>query len=83
MPIHLRGAVREFNEEINAVRRELNRLEEAKILLTEKRGNRKYFVLNQSRYRLQRYPKSLVSRQPYRSLNTPASCTNLVSDTPL
>lgn len=45
-PIHLRGAVREFNEEINAVRRELNRLAEVKILLTEKRGNRKYYMLN-------------------------------------
>ena len=32
--------------EINAVRRELQRLEECKILRTEKRGNRKYFSLN-------------------------------------
>ncbi len=47
VPIHLRGAVREFNEEINAVRRELNRLDEIKILRTEKRGNRKYYILNQ------------------------------------
>lgn len=46
VPIHLRGAVRELNEEINAVRRELNRLEEVKLLITEKRGNRKYFLLN-------------------------------------
>ncbi len=45
-PIHLRGAVREFNEEINAVRRELNRLEEIKLLTTEKKGNRKYYSLN-------------------------------------
>lgn len=45
-PIHLRGAVREFSEEINAVRRELNRLEEIKLLYTEKRGNRKYYILN-------------------------------------
>jgi len=46
VPIHLRGAVREFSEEINAVRRELNRLEEIKLLITEKRGNRKYYSLN-------------------------------------
>ena len=46
MPIHLRGAVRKFKEEINAVRRELNRLEEIKILNTEKRGNRKYYSVN-------------------------------------
>ncbi len=46
VPIHLRGAVRELNEEINAVRRELNRLEEIKLLITEKRGNRKYYKLN-------------------------------------
>ncbi|MBN1331514.1 nucleotidyltransferase domain-containing protein [Candidatus Dojkabacteria bacterium] len=46
MPIHLRGAVRKFKEEINAVRRELNRLEEVKILTTEKRGNRKYYAVN-------------------------------------
>lgn len=45
-PIHLRGAVREFNEEINAVRRELNRLEEIRLLTTEKKGNRKYYSLN-------------------------------------
>lgn len=44
--IHLRGAVREFQEEINAVRRELTRLEEAKILKSESKGNRKYFELN-------------------------------------
>jgi hypothetical protein len=45
-PIHLRGAVREFNEEINAVRRELSRLEETKIVTSENKGNRKYFVTN-------------------------------------
>lgn len=47
-PIHLRGAVRQFKEEINAVRRELNRLEEINLLNTEKRGNRKYYKLNKS-----------------------------------
>ncbi|MFW5702525.1 MAG: hypothetical protein ACOCXP_01005 [Candidatus Dojkabacteria bacterium] len=46
IPVHLRGAVREINEEINAVRRELNRLEEIKLLKSESRGNRKYFMLN-------------------------------------
>lgn len=45
-PIHLRGAVRELNEEINAVRRELSRMEGIKLLIGEKRGNRKYFMLN-------------------------------------
>lgn len=46
VPVHLRAAVRELNEEINAVRRELQRLEECRILKAEKRGNRKYFSLN-------------------------------------
>jgi hypothetical protein len=44
--IHLRGAVREFSEEVNAVRRELARLEEVKIVNAEAKGNRKYFSLN-------------------------------------
>jgi len=44
--IHLRAAVREFQEEINAVRRELSRLEAAKIIKVETKGNRKYFELN-------------------------------------
>lgn len=44
--IHLRGAVREFDEEINAVRRELSRLENAKVIKVESKGNRKYFRLN-------------------------------------
>lgn len=44
--IHLRGAVREFQEEINAVRRELTRLEAAKIIKVQSKGNRKYFELN-------------------------------------
>jgi DNA-binding transcriptional ArsR family regulator len=46
MPIHLRGAVREFKEEINAVRRELIRLEDMKLISVENVGNRKYFKLN-------------------------------------
>jgi hypothetical protein len=45
-PIHLRGAVRELNEEINAVRRELARMESIHLLVAEQRGNRKYFRLN-------------------------------------
>ncbi len=45
-PIHLRGAVRELNEEINAVRRELARMESIHLLSAEQRGNRKYFALN-------------------------------------
>jgi DNA-binding transcriptional ArsR family regulator len=44
--IHLRGAVREFKEEINAVRRELTRMEEAKIIKSVAKGNRKYFELS-------------------------------------
>lgn len=44
--IHLRGAVREFDEEINAVRRELNRLEETNIIACENKGNRKYYKAN-------------------------------------
>lgn len=47
VPIHLRGAVRELKEEINAVRRELIRLEETQILKCEVRGNRKYYFLSQ------------------------------------
>lgn len=46
IPIHLRGLVREVQEEINAVRRELARLEEVGFVRSEVRGNRKYFLLN-------------------------------------
>lgn len=45
-PIHLRAAVRELNEEINAVRRELERMEKINLVLSERKGNRKYFQLN-------------------------------------
>ena len=45
-PIHLRGAVRKLGEEINAVRRELGRLDDIGFLTSEKRGNKKYFSLN-------------------------------------
>lgn len=40
---HVRGIVREIKEEINAVRRELERLEKAGILKKEPRGNRVYY----------------------------------------
>lgn len=46
--IHLRGAVRELNEEINAVRRELARMEAIHLLHAERYGNKKYFKLNPS-----------------------------------
>ncbi len=46
--IHLRGIVREVDEEINAVRRELNRLEELGIFITKEKGNRKYFKFIQT-----------------------------------
>jgi hypothetical protein len=42
---HVRGIVRQTNEEINAVRRELERLEGAGILKKESRGNRLYYFL--------------------------------------
>jgi len=40
---HVRGVVREVGEEINAVRRELDRLEKAGILKKEPRANRVYY----------------------------------------
>ncbi|MBI3443430.1 winged helix-turn-helix transcriptional regulator [Candidatus Woesebacteria bacterium] len=40
---HVRGIVREVGEEINAVRRELGRLEAAGVLKKESRGNRIYY----------------------------------------
>jgi len=40
---HVRGIVRAIKEEINAVRRDLKRLEEAGIIAKEKRGNRVYY----------------------------------------
>lgn len=40
---HVRGISRETTEEINAVRRELSRLEEAGIIKKESRGNRVYY----------------------------------------
>jgi hypothetical protein len=40
---HVRGIVREIKEEINAVRRELSRLEAAGMIRKEARGNRIYY----------------------------------------
>jgi len=40
---HVRGIVRETDEEINAVRRELTRMEEAGVIKKEARGNRIYY----------------------------------------
>ncbi len=42
---HVRGIVREIKEEINAVRRELARLESAGMVRKESRGNRVYYWL--------------------------------------
>src|SRR3990167_8616287 len=42
---HVRGIVRETNEEINAVRRELQKLEKDGILRKEPRGNRVYYFV--------------------------------------
>lgn len=42
---HVRGIVREIGEEINAVRRELERFEKVGILKKEPRGNRIYYFL--------------------------------------
>lgn len=42
---HVRGIVREVKEEINAVRRELERFEKAGILKKEPRGNRVYYFV--------------------------------------
>jgi hypothetical protein len=44
---HVRGVVREIKEEINAVRRELDRFENAGILKKESRGNRLYYWVRQ------------------------------------
>lgn len=40
---HVRGIVREVDEEINAVRRELDKMEKSGILKKEPRGNRVYY----------------------------------------
>jgi len=45
VPYHIRGVVREISEEINAVRRELLRLETIQLLKSERKGNRLYFTI--------------------------------------
>lgn len=44
---HIRGIVRETGEEINSIRRELQRMEEAGMVRQEKRGNRIYYEMRQ------------------------------------
>ncbi len=44
---HVRGVVRELNEEINAIRRELVNLEKAGILKAVKEGNKVVYSLNE------------------------------------
>lgn len=46
MSAHLRGLESEFGESSNAIRLELNKLEEAGLLESESRGNRKVFGAN-------------------------------------
>jgi hypothetical protein len=43
---HLRGLADEFGESTNAIRLELNRFEDAEMLLSEKSGNRKLYKAN-------------------------------------
>lgn len=45
---YVRQMTRQTGEEINAVRRELNRMEQAGIIKSEKRGNRLYYFVNTS-----------------------------------
>jgi hypothetical protein len=45
---YLRRVVREIDEEVNAVKRELDILTEEKLLLREKRLNKVYYTLNKS-----------------------------------
>jgi len=44
---HIRGIVRETNEEINSVRRELQKMEDCGLVRQEKRGNRVYYEIRQ------------------------------------
>jgi len=59
VPYHIRGVVREVKEEINAVRRELIRLEGISLLKNEKKGNRVYYTLQDS-FPLYRELQSIV-----------------------
>lgn len=42
---HVRGITRELDEEINAVRRELERMDKVKLVKSERKGNRLYYSL--------------------------------------
>ncbi len=44
---HIRGIVRETGEEINSIRRELQKMEDAGLVRQEKRGNRIYYEIRQ------------------------------------
>ncbi|MEA3357345.1 MAG: hypothetical protein U9Q67_02825 [Patescibacteria group bacterium] len=44
--LHIRAVARELDEEINAVRRELKNLTEAKIFKSQKSGNKIYYEIN-------------------------------------
>jgi len=44
---HVRGIVRELKEEINAIRRELEKLENVGMFRSENRGNRRYYSLRE------------------------------------
>lgn len=59
---HVRDLVRKIDEEINAVRRELQHLEEAGILKKEPRGNRLYYWLN-SNYSLHHELLVMVAKE--------------------
>ncbi|MBP7859372.1 hypothetical protein KA001_00195 [Patescibacteria group bacterium] len=59
---HIRKIVKENDLEINAVRRELKNLEDAKILILQKRGNRVHYFLN-SKHRLYYDLASLVAKE--------------------
>lgn len=48
LSLHIRGLVRELDEEINAVRRELNNLEDAGVLKSEKKGNKLMYSVDDS-----------------------------------
>lgn len=58
---HVRGIVREIGEEINAVRRELQKMEDVGILKKEQRGNRVYYFIR-SDYPLYGDLLSMVSK---------------------
>lgn len=45
---HLRGLEQEFGESSNSIRVELNRFEQAGLLVSSMRGNKKYYRANQS-----------------------------------